>query len=58
MSITVLSKHNDHTVTVHLCKPQNKHYAALRCVNCNVHIQWLSRQDAEQIQEVNDVLYS
>jgi hypothetical protein len=48
--ITKLTKHETHAVTVHLTKPGSKHYAALRCVECNVHIQWLSKLDAEKIQ--------
>jgi hypothetical protein len=48
--ITKLTKHDTHKVQVHLTKPGSKHYAALRCVNCNKHIQWLSIQDAEQIK--------
>lgn len=47
--ITKLTKHENHTVSIHLTKPDSKHYAALRCVECNTHIQWLSRQDAEII---------
>jgi hypothetical protein len=47
--ITKLTRHETHTVTIHLTKPDSKHYAALRCVECNVHIQWLSKQDVEKI---------
>jgi hypothetical protein len=47
--ITKLTKHETHAVSVHLTKPGSKHYAALRCVECNTHIQWLSQQDAEII---------
>lgn len=45
MAITKLSKHDTHQVSVHLCKSNSVHYAALRCVDCNKHIQWLSKQD-------------
>jgi hypothetical protein len=48
--ITKLTRHETHAVTVHLTKPGSKHYAALRCVECNTHIQWLSKQDAEQLK--------
>jgi L-rhamnose mutarotase len=48
--ITKLNKHDTHTVSIHLTKPGSKHYAALRCVDCNKHIQWLSQQDAEQLK--------
>ena len=47
--ITKLTKHNTHTVSIHLTKPNSKHYAALRCVKCNVHIQWLSIEDAKTL---------
>lgn len=45
--ITKLTRHDRHQTSVHLCKPGSTHYAALRCVKCNKHIQWLSQQDAE-----------
>jgi hypothetical protein len=56
--ITRLTKHNTHPMRVHLTKGLGPHYAALRCVKCNKHIQWLSRQDAEKLQEVGYDLYS
>ena len=43
--ITKLTKHNNHTVSIHRCKPTAVHYAALRCSDCNTHIQWLSEKD-------------
>lgn len=43
--ITKLTKHNNHKVSIHRCKPTAVHYAALRCAKCDVHIQWLSKQD-------------
>jgi hypothetical protein len=49
MAITKLNKHDSHAVSVHLTKPTSKHYAALRCVDCNVHIQWLSAEDAKKL---------
>jgi len=48
--ITKLTKHDNHTMRIHLTKPGSKHYAALRCVECNVHIQWLSIKDAEKLK--------
>ena len=48
--ITKLTKHNTHTVRVHLTKPGSKHYAALRCVDCNTHIQWLSVNESNQLE--------
>jgi hypothetical protein len=47
--ITKLNKHDDHKISVHLTKPGSKHYAALRCVACNKHIQWLSIEDTKKI---------
>jgi hypothetical protein len=47
--ITKLNKHDSHTVRIHLTKPGSKHYAALRCVECNTHIQWLSIYDAKKL---------
>ena len=52
MAITKLTKHDTHQVKVCLTKPDSKHYAALRCIECNVHIQWLSKQAAEELVEV------
>jgi hypothetical protein len=40
--ITRLTNHDNHTVRIHLTRNTGPHYAALRCVNCNKHIQWLS----------------
>jgi len=51
--ITKLTRHDAHSVRVHLTKPGSKHYAALRCVECNTHIQWLSQKDAEKLSGVN-----
>lgn len=47
--ITRLTRHDRHRVSVHLTKPGSKHYAALRCVDCNKHIQWLSQLDAKRL---------
>lgn len=44
--ITKLTKHDTHKMRIHLCKGQGPHYAALRCVSCNKHVQWLSKQDS------------
>lgn len=45
MAITKLTKHNSHQMSIRRCKTGSMHYAALRCVSCNCHIQWLSKQD-------------
>jgi hypothetical protein len=49
--ITKLTHHDTHAVRVHLTRPGSKHYAALRCVDCNTHIQWLNEQDTKMITE-------
>lgn len=48
--ITKLTKHDNHTMRIHLTRGLGPHYAALRCVECNVHIQWLSKEDAEKLK--------
>ena len=42
MPITKLSIHDDHEVRIHHTRNTGPHYAALRCVTCNKHIQWLN----------------
>jgi hypothetical protein len=51
--ITKLTKHDSHAVSIHLTKPNSKHHAALRCLECNVHIQWLSQTEAGAIENLN-----
>lgn len=51
MAITVNRKHNAHPVRIHLTR-EGKHHAALRCIKCDKHIQWLSRQDANELREI------
>jgi hypothetical protein len=50
--ITKLTRHDSHTVSVHLTKPNSKHYAALRCLECNVHIQWLSQAETDDVKSL------
>jgi len=50
--LTKLNYHDNHQVRVHLTRQQGPHYAALRCVSCNRHIQWLSQKQAEQINQI------
>ena len=50
--ITKLTKHDSHTVRIHLTKPDSKHHAALRCVECNTHIQWLSAFESNQLKSL------
>jgi len=52
MTITVLTKHDNHQVRIHLTKGQGPHYAALRCVDCNRHIQWLSVNQTNSLIEM------
>ena len=42
--ITRLTRHNTHQVIARLTVTGHYHYAELRCVDCNKHIQWLSKQ--------------
>ena len=55
--ITKLTKHNNHKISIHRCKPTAVHYAALRCAKCDVHIQWLNRQEAEKISKLGVDFY-
>lgn len=50
--ITKLIKHDTHTVRIHLTKPNSKHHAALRCVDCDTHIQWLSDNQTNQVKSL------
>lgn len=50
MAITKLTKHNSHQIRVHLTKPGSKHYAALRCVECDTHVQWLKIAEAKLLE--------
>ena len=52
MAITKLTGHDNHQVSIHLCKPTSTHYAALRCRCCDAHIQWLNRQEADTINRI------
>lgn len=49
--ITRLTRHDTHPVRIHLTRQLGPHYAALRCVQCNKHIQWLSQRDVKQLTE-------
>jgi uncharacterized protein with PIN domain len=50
MAITILTKHDNHQTQIHLTRPESKHYAALRCVKCNKHIQWLSKPAVDSLE--------
>ena len=49
--ITKLTRHDGHEVKIHLTRALGPHYAALRCVVCNRHIQWLSKSDAMLLKD-------
>jgi len=49
MPITTNNRHDKHQVRIHLCKGLGPHYAALRCVECNKHIQWLSSGETNML---------
>lgn len=49
--ITELTKHDDHEVSIRLCNKTSPHYAALCCIDCSKHIQWLSRSETEELKE-------
>jgi hypothetical protein len=50
--ITKLTQHDTHQISVHLTKSNSKHHAALRCVKCNVHIQWLSKPESDRLKSI------
>lgn len=49
--ITTLNQHDNHTVKIHFTWKKRPHYAALRCQQCNKHIQWLNQKQADLIQK-------
>ena len=51
--ITRLTKHDTHEMRIHLTRGLGPHYAALRCVKCNKHIQWLSQKDVGLLKNLN-----
>lgn len=52
MPVTRITLHEQHQVRVHLTRGFGPHYAALRCVDCNRHIQWLSRSQVQELEQV------
>jgi len=52
MAITKHNKHDSHPVRIHLTKNAGPHYAALRCVLCNTHIQWLNTATVHTLSEM------
>jgi len=49
MTLTKLTNHNDCKVTVEQTPKGHYHPAQLMCLDHNIHIQWLSIQQAEEI---------
>lgn len=49
MAITRLTNHDSHEMAIHLTR-EGKHYAALRCRQCDRHVQWLSKEMAQQLE--------
>lgn len=52
MAITSLTHHDSHPVRIHMTRDHATHYAALRCVQCNKHIQWLNQIDYTQLVDM------
>ena len=50
--ITKLKHHDNHQVRIHLTRGTGPHYAALRCVDCNTHIQWLNSGTTHQLANI------
>jgi hypothetical protein len=52
MTITSQQHHDDHEMRIHINKPGRQSYAALRCVTCNKHIQWLNTRDGQLLESL------
>lgn len=57
MAITKLKHHDKCPVSIHKCKPNAAHFAALRCAVHKTHIQWLNQQDTQAIRSSLKVDY-
>jgi hypothetical protein len=55
--ITSLTAHNLHQVRIHLTRGNGPHYAALRCIECNKHIQWLSSGQTNSLTQLGVELW-
>jgi hypothetical protein len=49
MKLTPLQYHETHEMRIHLNKIGSSHFAALRCIECNKHVQWLTPDSVEQL---------
>lgn len=49
--ITKLDKHDSHQVKIFQTRNNFLHSYALRCVDCDLHIQWLSVKDVKMLEQ-------
>jgi hypothetical protein len=49
--ITKLTKHDSHKIEIFQTQNNFTHSYALRCCDCNKHIQWLSVKDVEILKQ-------
>ena len=52
MAKTHFEQHPSHHGSIHLTKNLTPHYAALRCVECNKHIQWVNRTQVSALEQI------
>jgi hypothetical protein len=52
MKLTPLQYHEHHEMRIHLNKIGSAHFAALRCVECNKHIQWLTPLSTQRLVDL------
>jgi hypothetical protein len=50
--ITKLTKHDLHQIKIYQTRNNFIHSYALRCCDCNKHIQWLSVKDAAYLKSI------
>lgn len=50
--ITRLTKHDSHNIKIFQTRNNFVHSYALRCCDCNKHIQWLSVTDAKTLKDL------
>ena len=55
--ITLQTHHDEHEMKIHLNKPGRVSYAALRCVSCNKHIQWLNKSTVDLLESEGIKIY-
>jgi hypothetical protein len=52
MSITKLTRHDRHEIEIVYLPAEHAHWAELRCKPCNKHVQWLSKTQAETLNNL------